>query len=266
MIAGSLKDKTVLITGGSGGIGFELAKLFLKEEARLILVASRKEKLEAAGAFLQKEFKTRPVLIAKDLSKPSAPWEIFSELSDKKISVDVLVNNAGVGVYGELEKMDPDRLLQMVDLNIRSVVALTRFFTPSMVQRGSGGILNVASTAAFQAIPREAVYAASKTFVLHFSEALAEELRGSGVSVTCLCPGPTDTDFFGDDKMRLSAALRKNMMKSDDVARAGFEALKRGDRIAVPGLVNKVVKALAKLAPRKWATKIAGRVVKSWEL
>ena len=255
------EGRTALVTGGSGGIGFELARLFARDGARLVLVAARKEKLEAAASEIAKESGRRPFILAKDLGLPESPGEIFEELSREGVRVDALANNAGFGLYGKFSSHDLGKTLKMVDVNVKAPVALTRLFLPGMLQRGYGRILNVSSTAAFQAIPVESVYAASKSFLLLFSEAIAEELAGTGIRVTCLCPGPTRTGFFNGE-MLPSKTVTRNMMDSREVARIGYEALCRGRAVVVAGFLNRAATALERFLPRKTVVRLAGRVVK----
>ena len=256
-----MKDQTVLITGGSRGIGFELARLFLKEGAKVILVASDPQRLSKAGEELEREFKTKPYLIVADLSNEDAPKEIFQTVAAQKFSVDVLVNNAGIGVYGKFREKALDRNLKTIDINIKALVALTYYFIPSMVEKKRGKILNVASTAAFQAVPLEAVYGASKSFVLNFSEALANELEGTGVNVSCLCPGPTHTGFFSKDKFIASKIVKKYMMTSHQTAQWGMKALRENRVLVIAGFRNQLVQVLERAFPRKWITKLARRMV-----
>ena len=259
---GIFKNKYVLITGGSSGIGFELARLFLKEEAKIILAAGNADKLSKAAQSLESEFNVRVFSIAKDLSQPEAAGQIHQELASKLIPVDVLVNNAGFGISGLFKDADLNKTLRMIELNAKAPVALTGLFLPYMVHNGFGKSLNIASTAAFQGIPLEALYAASKAFIVNFSEGLAEELKGTGVGVTCLCPGATDTPFFDRGTIVASKVMKRSMMTSRRVAQIGLDALKNNRRLVIAGLRNKILILSERLVPRKLATKLAGRMVR----
>jgi short-subunit dehydrogenase len=252
----SFSGKTVLVTGGSSGIGLELAKLFAKDGASLTLVASDAAKLERAATQLEKECGRRPAMLVKDLSDRRTPHEIFETLG----AVDVLVNNAGFGLRGALVSADASKIAKLVDVNVRALAELTALFLPGMVSRGWGRVLNVASTAGFQAIPVEAAYSASKSFVILFSESIALETKGTGVSVTCLCPGATRTPFF-NEHIPASKLLARVMMSPETVARAGFDALRRGKTLAIPGFRNQAGQFVERFLPRALVSKIARRVV-----
>jgi uncharacterized protein len=250
---------TALITGASGGIGLELARIFAAQNYNLVLVARSENKLREIANELQQHHNVTIRVLAKDLSQPSAPDEIFHELQAQNIPVDVLVNNAGFGSYGPFWETPLDNELQLLQLNIVALTHLTKLFLPGMRQRRKGKILNVASTAAFQPGPLMAVYYASKAYVLSFSQALSEELRGSGVTVTALCPGPTTSGFQERAAMQSSKLIEANMMTSRQVAVAGFRGLMRGKDVIVPGLQNKALGILAKYLPTSVALKIVKR-------
>lgn len=248
--------KTVLVTGGSSGIGFELSKLFAKEGASLVLVASDSSKLARAASEIEKISGRPPAVLAKDLSRPEDVSAVFSAFP----KIDVLVNNAGFGLRGKLADADPAKVAKLVDVNVRALTSLTALYLPGMTSRGWGRILNVASTAGFQAIPVEAAYAASKSYVILFSEALAQEVRGTGVSVTCLCPGPTRTPFFGAD-IPASKKLEGMMMDADVVARTGFRGLAAGKPLVIAGFANRAGQFAERFLPRALVSKIARRVI-----
>jgi short-subunit dehydrogenase len=230
-----------LVTGASGGIGLEIARV-LASEHDLVLVARSAAKLDAVAAELG-----GARVIAADLSDPAAVAKIAAEIPD----VDVLVNNAGVGDFGMFASADPDRTLAMIQLNITSLTALTRQYLPGMLARGHGRVMNVASTAAFQPGPLMAVYYATKSYVLSFSEAIAEETRGTGVTVTALCPGPTASGFQSAADMELSPLVANRKLPSAaDVARHGVKAMESGDVVVVPGGMNKVMAASVRFTPR----------------
>src|SRR5271170_2823541 len=187
--------KTALITGASFGIGLELARIFAREGCNLVLVARSADKLRQLASELEKAHGTRSLILAADLTEPAAPAYVLDQTTRADIPVDVLVNNAGFGQYGLFAENDLEECLRQIQLNVTTLTHLTRLYLPAMIERESGGVLNVASTAAFQPGPLMAVYFATKAYVLHFSEALANELHGTDVTVTCLCPGPTATEF-----------------------------------------------------------------------
>ena len=247
---------TVLITGASGGIGYELAKLFARDRHNLVLVARSADKLAQVAAELQPLGITVKV-VPLDLASPPAPKFLFDQMQREGVAVDILINNAGFGAMGELAQMPEPEILGQIDLNVRALTELTRLFLPAMVARRSGKIMNVASTAAFQPGPMLAVYYATKAYVLSFSEAIANELRNSGVTVTCLCPGPTETGFAkraGNQKSRL---FRVGAMSADKVALDGYRAVMEGRTLAISGMQNWLVAQSTRFAPRKLVTAIS---------
>ncbi|MGZ4796315.1 MAG: SDR family NAD(P)-dependent oxidoreductase [Acidimicrobiia bacterium] len=232
---------TAVITGASGGIGLEIARV-LAADHDLVLVARSAAKLEQ----LAEELGGARV-VAADLSEPGGVAKVVAEAPD----ADVLVNNAGVGDFGPFAAADLDKTLAMIQLNVASLTALTRHYLPAMLERGDGRILNVASTASFQPGPLMAVYYATKAYVLSFSEALSEETRGSGVTVTALCPGPTASGFQAAADMELSPLVANRKLPTPaEVAAFGVKAMRRGDAVAVPGLMNKVMAGSVRLTPR----------------
>ena len=251
------EDRHALITGASSGIGYELAKLFGKDGKNLIIVARNKNRLEQVKTEIENNYQVRIKLLSKDLSDPRAPLEIFSELEKEDITVDVLVNNAGFGVYGMFSETDLQKELEMIQVYVTSLTALTKLFLKKMLENKSGRILNVASGMALLAVPLFSVYAASKSYTLHFSEALANELQGTGVSVTCLCPPQTKTSFFTRADMENSKLVKGKMMDAATVAEAGYIALKKGKVIVIPGLKSKSLPILIRITPRSVLIKIA---------
>jgi len=245
---------TALITGASGGIGLELARIFAREGYGLVLVARSRERLDE----IARELKPASVqVIAKDLTLPGAAQEIQREAP----KVDVLVNNAGYGVYGPFVKTPLAAEIGMIQLNVTVLVALTKLYLPGMVAAKNGRIMNVASTAAFQPGPLMAIYYATKAFVLSFSEAIANELQGTGVTVTALCPGPTATGFIAEAKLEKSRLFK--LMKPMDartVAEAGYRALMAGKPVVVTGLMNKVLAQSVRFSPRSLVAKIARKM------
>jgi len=254
---------TVLITGASGGIGYELAKLFARDRHNLILVARTADKLtEVANELQTVTVKT----IALDLASPPAPKFLFDQLRREGIAVDILINNAGFGAFGEFAQMSEDEILGQINLNITALTELSRLFLPPMVARRSGRIMNVASTAGFQPGPLMAVYYATKAYVISFSEAIANELRNSGVTVTCFCPGATHTGFAkraGTEKSRLFKRL--GAMSAEKVALGGYRAVMEGRGLAISGAHNWAVAQSARFAPRKMVTAISRWVAEKAE-
>ena len=215
-------------------------------------MARRADVLKQVAVDLEKRHQVRVDVIAEDLTDPQAPGRILTQLNALGIQLEILVNNAGSGAYGPFLKTDLKDELGSIQLNVAALTQLTKLLLPGMVQRGRGRILNVASTAAFQPGPLMAVYYATKAYVLHLSEALANELTGTGVTVTCLCPGPTRTEFqkrAGMSNMFLTS--RTMSASSADVAQAGYAGMKRGKRVVVPGLLNKLLAFSVRLAPRR---------------
>ncbi len=247
----TVNRKTALITGASGGIGEALARTLAQHGYNLILVARTMGKLEALGAELSAKNGVEAVSIASDLSAFDASEKLIADLETRKLNVDVLVNNAGFGEFGEFATGDPIKQQQMISLNILTLTMLTRHLLPKMLERKSGRVLNVASTAAFMPGPLMSVYYASKAYVLSFSEALAEELLGTGVTVTALCPGPTESDFQARAAMEDSKLFQgKTLMTSREVAEQGVAALERGQRVVIPGIMNQIQAQASRFLPR----------------
>jgi len=253
----SSKNQTALITGASFGIGLELARLFARDGFNLILVARSLDRLNQFAESFGKDFGVFVKVLAKDLSLPSAPDEIFEELKRESIHVDVLVNNAGFGIHGRFAKSDLKTQLNLIQVNIVSLTHLTRLLLPGMLERKQGGVLNIASTAAFQAGPLMAAYFASKAYVLSLTEALANETRGTGVRVTALCPGPTATEFQKRSNTEDVFENFLGLMKASRVAEAGFSGFKKGKSLVIPGFMNKLQVFIVRLFPRKWVTAAA---------
>jgi uncharacterized protein len=246
--------QTALITGASSGIGWDLAHLFAADGHDLILVARSEAKLRELALQLEKKHKITARVIPADLERPEAPAELFASVDRP---VDFLVNNAGFGLSGKFAATDLDRELAMIQVNVSALTALTKLFLKPMIERGRGRILNVASTAAFQPGPLMAVYYATKAYVLSFSEAIAEELGGTGVTVTALCPGPTATGFASAAEMTTTRLF--NVMKpmtSVKVARIGYNAMNRGKRTVITGTINKVLAHSVRVTPRRVVAKV----------
>jgi len=253
--------RTALITGASSGIGLELTKLFARDGYNLVVVARNHEALTQLGNDLEEKNGVSVKAIAKDLSSPSAPQEIYDELQKLSVKVDVLVNCAGFGSLGPFSDMDLPTEINMIEVNIVALTKLTKLFLKDMLLKRQGGVLNVASTAAFQPGPFMAVYYATKAYVLSFSEALAEEIRESGVVVTALCPGPTRTDFQSKSGTEQSRLFRsRGILGAETVARAGYEGFKNKETVIIPGFINRLRALGVRLAPRDWVTKVARRM------
>lgn len=243
--------KTALVTGASRGIGRAFAEEIAKDRFDIILVARNLEQLEEVAAKLQQQYAIKTYIISHDLSAPSQAEALFQKVQDLGCQVDLLVNNAGIGLCGLFHESDANRLSQMLYLNIVSLSELTRQFLPQMVQRKVGTIINIASTAAFQPGPCMAIYYASKSYVLSFSEALYYELKPYGVGVTVVCPGPTDTDFFEPAKMQGTRLITAHfdMMSAEKVAQIGYRGAKAKKRIVVAGCLNRFLSVLTRLVP-----------------
>lgn len=246
----SRTQKTALVTGASAGLGRELARLFAKDGHDLVLVARRRDRLEELAKELETSSGVRATVIVADLGDRSSPAAIADEVRGKGIAVEFLVNNAGFGTCGAFVHSDLSRELEMVEVNVRALMQLTRLFLPDMLAQGSGRILNVSSVAGFVPGPYMATYYASKAFVLSFTEALAAELSRSGVTVTAACPGPTETEFgavAGNMKTKL---FEGNVAQALPVARYAYRAMMAGRVVAVPGFMNKAIAWSVRVSPR----------------
>lgn len=241
---------SVLITGASSGIGLELARMFARKGYDLVLTARNRARLDELAASLQP---ARVQVIAKDLALPDAAQEIQREVP----RVDVLVNNAGYSIFGKFTELPLSDSLNIMQLNMSALVILTRLYLPGMLAAGSGRILNVASTAAFQPGPLMAIYYATKAFVLSFSEAIANELQGTGVTVTALCPGPTATGFQERARMENSGLVKgRKIMDARTVAESGYRGMLAGKTVVIPGFKNKFLVQTVRFSPRSMVTKI----------
>jgi short-subunit dehydrogenase len=247
--------KVALVTGASAGLGVEFARQLSKRGHALVLAARRKERLEELAAELG-----NARALAIDLSESNAAARLMTDLEANGEEVELLVNNAGFGLIGGFARLDAVRLRQMIDLNVGTLTDLCRAVAPGMIARKSGGIINVASTAAFQPGPKMAVYFATKAYVLSLTEALHEELKRHEVHVTCLCPGPTRTEFGDVAGFGGNAMFDKVAMESPAVVAAGLEGLDRNRAVVVPGLLNKLGAASTRFAPRPVVRKIAGAI------
>ena len=247
--------KVALVTGASAGLGVEFARQLSRKGHRLVLVARRKERLDE----LAKELGNARA-VAIDLSENDAVARLMADLEAHGETVDLLVNNAGFGLIGRFAELEPNRLRQMIDLNVSTLTDLCRAVVPAMIERGSGAIINVASTAAFQPGPKMAVYFATKAFVLSLTEALHEELAPRSIHVTCLCPGPTRTEFGDVAGFGGNGLFDKVAMNSAEVVEAGLSGLDKNKAVVVPGVVNKLTANSGRFAPRFLVRKIAGAI------
>jgi short-subunit dehydrogenase len=249
----------VLVTGASSGIGLELARVYARNGDDLVLCARRQRSLEELAAELEQAHAVKVLVLPADLLDPSVPAQIQSTLRERGVDIDVLVNNAGVTNVARFADGDEGRLHDLVQLNIASLTDLIRRFLPAMLERRYGRILNVASLAAFQPVPSMALYAASKAFVLSLSEALSEEVRGTGVTVTALCPGFTDTEMVQGELQSsgLDRLAPLVLMDPATVARAGFRASESGKVVEIPGVANEWLANWVRLQPR-WMVRMIG--------
>jgi short-subunit dehydrogenase len=252
--------QTVLITGASAGIGYALSRCFAADHHNVVLVARQEQKLNHVAEELRREFQITTKVIIADLAKPEAPRRIFDAVQADSLPIDFLVNNAGFGLGGKFAETALATELEMIQVNIASLVYLTKLFLPAMLARKSGRIMNVASTAAFQPGPLMAVYYASKAFVLSFSEAIANELSGTGVTVTALCPGPTTSEFQARAQIRETRLVKSKwmgLMSAEAVARAGYQGFMRGKPLVIPGVMNQLGVHSVRVTPRRVAAQIA---------
>ncbi len=245
-----------LITGASSGIGLELARQFAKDKHDLVLVARRKEKLDALAAELTTQHGIEVMVLPKDLADPAAPCEIHDELQQAGVDVEALVNNAGISVYGPLYESPCEKNLDVLQINVHALTHLTRLFLPAMVERGHGKIVNIGSTGSFAPGPLNSVYCATKAYVLSFTEAVAEELRGTGVTATIICPGATHTEFAGKYGVE-DTPIFQHSMSAARVAEIGYRAAKRGRRVIVTGFRNKVLARSIPFSPRGLVTRVS---------
>ncbi len=253
-------SKTALITGASGGIGYELALLFARDGFDCILVSRSHDKLNALAARMESEFRVKTLVLPKDLSKTTAVDEIYEEVSAASMPVDVLVNNAGFPVFGLFAETDLETELEMLQVNVVALTKLTKLFLSGMIERRYGSILNLASTAAFEPGPLMAVYYASKAYVLSFSEALANEVRGTGVTITTLAPGPTRTGFQKRGQLEDSRLVQGEIADAQSVALAGYRGLMAGKTLVIPGFSNKLIPWIVRVSPRGVVTRVVRRM------
>jgi short-subunit dehydrogenase len=255
-------NKTALITGATTGIGLELARIHAANGGNLVLVARNKSKLDALKTELEAFYQVTVHTIDKDLSEANAAQDVYAETSRLHIEVDYLINNAGFGDFGFFAETDWDKESRMIQLNITTLTHLTKLYLRQMQQRGVGRIMNVASTAAFQPGPTMAVYFATKAYVLSFTEAVSNEVKGSGISITTLCPGPTETGFSAAGSMDGSRLFRnKQLPTGKDVAQFGYRAMLAGKTLAVHGIKNNIMTNAIRFIPRSWVVAVSRRML-----
>lgn len=248
---------TVLITGASSGIGLELAKEFAQHGHPVVLLARNTQRLEQIAQEIRTHFKVRTDVVGADLRQLDAPSQIVEELNQRNVTVDILVNNAGFGLLGPFGQLDLQKQIDMIQVNISALAHLTRLFLPGMINRDKGGVLNVASTAAFQAGPNMAMYYATKAFVLSFTEALHEEVSRTNLHVSCLCPGPTHTGFGAAANMENAKLFKFGAQSPEEVAKFGYAAYQGNQAIAIPGFKNKFLAIAARLSPRFMSRRVS---------
>jgi len=252
-----------LITGGTSGIGYELAKCFTQDGYNLVIVARTEEGLQNVSSELQQAYNIKVQTISKDLMVPGAAKEVYQQVQSMGVTVNVLVNDAGQGYWGKFAETDLDREIDLVHLNIIALMSLTKFYVKDMIARGSGKILQLASSLSKAPSPYMSVYAASKAFVLSFNEALTQELKDTGVTVTALQPGATDTDFFHKSEGEGSSEYRDtDLYDPAEVAKAGYEGLMAGKDKVVPGLKNKMQGFMGTVLPDKMVAANMGEHLK----
>jgi len=253
-------NQTALITGASGGIGLEFARIHASKGDNLVLVARSSDKLDAVKRELEGGYKIEVYNIVKDLSVKDATKEVYDELKSKNIVIDYLVNNAGFGDFGMFAECDWNKQEKMINLNITALAHLTRLFLPDMIERGEGKILNVASLASFQPGPTMSVYFASKAFVLSFSEAINNEVRDKGISVTALCPGSTESNFHAVAMDDPNLVEDRKMQSAKEVAEIGYRAMMKGKPVVIPGFKNAFLAFAVRFFPREFITKMARKI------
>jgi len=245
-----------LITGASSGIGYELAKLFAKDKHNIVLIARREERLRRFSRDLENDYKIKTLVIPKDLNQSQSAQEIYDMLKQNDITIDYLINNAGFIVYGRFSDTNWSEDHRMIQLHMVTLTHLIKLFLPDMLRRKNGKILNIGSTGSFVPGPLNAVYCATKNYTLSLSEAIAEELNGTGVTVTALCPGGTKTEFAEKANIKNSSIHFFGLMEADKVARIGYKALMKGKRAVIPGMLNKIQILSIRFTPRIVVSKL----------
>ena len=244
-----------LVTGASTGIGYELSKLFAKDKHNLILVSRNKNKLQSVKNELLK-YNIDIKILALDLESSEDIQSLFNYIEINKLAVNILINNAGIGTFGDFNDIEWSKEEALIDINIKALTQLTKYFLPKIIDYKNGGVLNVASTAAFCSGPRMAAYYASKAYVLNLTEAIYEEYKGNGINISCLCPGPVKTSFQGKAGIKKSESAKKYLMDAEEVAKICYKDFNRGRLIIIPGMKNKLLVIGNKLLPRNISRKI----------
>lgn len=258
----SIGGRWAVVTGASSGLGIDFARELAKRGCHTVLVARRADRLQGLAEELKRDYQAESAVIALDLATPDAPQTLHREVGERGLRIDVLINNAGVGVHGDFLTNSWERDQAMLQLDIVALVHLTKLFTRDMAERGFGRILQVASLVAYQPVPSYAVYGAAKSFVLNFGEALNHELRGSGVTCTVLSPGVTHTDFQRTAGHEYTAYMRRFGMQSAQVARIGIKAMLRRRSSVVAGWRNSLLAWSVRLTPRRVATAVADHMMR----
>ena len=246
----------VLITGATAGIGYELAKIYANDGHNLILVARNIDRLEQVKNEFNLIYNVNIHILSVDLAVDNSAETILNYVNKKNLTVDILINNAGIGSFGYFKELDINKEIDQININVRALTELTRLFLPIMMNNETGSILNVASTAAFCAGPKMATYYASKAFVLSFTEAIYEEIKGSNVRISCLCPGTVKTEFLDKAGIKKKEISKNNMMTAKEVARLAYRDFNRGKLIIIPGFKNKLIIGINKIIPRSLSRKI----------
>ena len=244
-----------LVTGASTGIGYELSKLFAKDKHNLILVSRNKNKLQSVKNELLK-YNIDIKILALDLESSEDIQSLFNYIEINKLAVNILINNAGIGTFGDFNDIEWSKEEALIDINIKALTQLTKYFLPKILECKNGGVLNVASTAAFCSGPRMAAYYASKAYVLNLTEAIYEEYKDNGIKISCLCPGPVKTSFQGKAGIKKSEAAKKYLMDAEEVAKVCYKDFNKGKLIIIPGMKNKLLVMGNKLLPRSISRKI----------
>jgi hypothetical protein len=256
-------EKWALVTGASGGIGKDIAELFADEGINLVITARSKKLLEEIQSKFEQTNKIKVEVIDLDLCKPDSASKLYEIIKNKLININYLVNNAGFGDYGDFVKSDLSIYEKMINLNILALTQLSHLFAKDMCIRKEGKIMNVASTAAFQPIPGLNVYSSTKSYVLNFSEALSRELKGSGVTVTVLCPGGTKTNFHNAAGFKSNKERKGYLMDSKKVAKIGYQAMMKGKRLVVAGFFNKILAFSVRFTPRAMVILLSRKIMES---
>jgi uncharacterized protein len=256
-------NQWALITGASAGIGLALAEQLAAGGAHLVLTARRTDRLQKLATELSKKHRIKTEVFSVDLTRPEAPGEIYAFTSRKNVEIELLANNAGFGAFGYAHEIPVTRMLEMIQVNCSAVVNLTRLYLPAMIERKRGYVLIVASTASFQAVPFNSVYAATKAFDLLFAEGIAEEVRSLGVKVCALCPGPTTTEFM--EVAQQPSRIFKVQETADKVARVGLDGLARGKSYVISGGMNRLMMEAERLSPRRFVVKMAAKMMRPSE-